>query len=246
MEEYSYSKLTRYEECPLSYMRKYLNEEETGSHGITECGLFMHNLMEKYEKGELKKEDLIPYYNENFDKAVVSTMDLQMSETFSKNMYSLYHDGFLNYLENFDGIPNCKEIIDVEKEFHIIYNDDYSITGKIDLVYKDTDDNLCVLDHKSKNKFKSKKEQAQYARQLYLYAWASKELYNSYPKKLVFNMLRGEPIYIDFNKDDMNSTLEWFDSVVQNIRNTITYDANKNTFYCMNWCTLGQCNLCDL
>ena len=30
MEEYSYSKLTRYEECPLSYMRKYLNKEESG------------------------------------------------------------------------------------------------------------------------------------------------------------------------------------------------------------------------
>lgn len=246
MEEYSYSKLTRYEECPLSYMRYYLNGEKTESNGITECGSFMHNIMEQYEKGELKIEDLVPYFEENFNKNVVSSTYLQMSETFRKDMYGLYYNGFLDYLKNFTGIPHCKKIIDVEKEFHIIYNDDFSITGKIDLVFVDDEDNLCVLDHKSKKNFKNKKDQANYARQLYLYAWASKTLYNKYPSKLIFNLMRGEPVYIDFNKDDMEHTLGWFSNTVHNIRDTFIYDANKGSFYCMNWCGLDNCELCDM
>lgn len=246
MEEYSYSKLTRFEECPLSYMRKYLNNEETESHGITECGLFMHNLLEKYEKNELNKDELLQYFEENFDKNVISTMVLKMSKDFSKDMYGLYYSGFHDYLENFNGIVDCKKIIDIEKEFHIVYNNDFSITGKIDLVFYNENNELCVLDHKSKNKFKSKKDQAQYAKQLYLYAWASKELYNTYPKWLIFNMMRGNPVHIEFNKEDMDKTLQWFNNTVQEIRESITYDANKDSFYCWNWCGLGTCELCDL
>ena len=151
-------------------MRKYLDEEVPDSHRITECGLFMHHILEEYEKGNMQLDELVPYYEENFDKQVVSTMRLQMSETFSKDMYGLYYNDCLEYLKNFTGIPNCKTIVDVEKEFHLPYND-YSITGKIDLIFRDNDNKLIVLDHKSKKKFKSKKDQAHYARQLYLYAW---------------------------------------------------------------------------
>ena len=244
IEEYSYSKLTRFEDCPLSYMRKYLDEEVPDSHGITECGLFMHHILEEYEKGNMQLDELVPYYEENFDKQVVSTMRLQMSETFSKDMYGLYYNDCLEYLKNFTGIPNCKTIVDVEKEFHLPYND-YSITGKIDLIFRDNDNKLIVLDHKSKKKFKSKKDQAHYARQLYLYAWACKSLYGTYPDVLMFNMLRGEPIYIEFDADSMQEALDWFDDTVKQIRNAITFDANVGTFYCNAFCLLGRCELCE-
>lgn len=225
-------------------MRKYLDEEVPDSHGITECGLFMHHILEEYEKGNMKLEELVPYYEENFDRQVVSTMRLQMSKDFSKDMYSLYYNDCLNYLNNFTGIPNCKEIVDVENEFHLPYSD-YSITGKIDLTFRDNDGKLIVLDHKSKKKFKSKKDQAHYARQLYLYAWACKSLYGTYPDVLMFNMLRGEPIYIEFNEENMQEALDWFDNTVKQIRNAITFDANVDTFYCNAFCLLGRCELCE-
>lgn len=63
----------------------------------------------------MQLDELVPYYEENFDKQVVSTMRLQMSETFSKDMYGLYYNDCLEYLKNFTGIPNCKTIVDVEK-----------------------------------------------------------------------------------------------------------------------------------
>lgn len=245
MEEYSYSKLTRYESCPLAYMRKYLNGEKQQSHGITECGLFMHDLLERYERGELKLEEMLPYFEENFYNSIKSDTHLKLSENFSKDMYPLYYNGFLEYLQNFNGIKDCKEIIDVEKEFHLQYND-YIITGKIDLVFVDKYNNFCVLDHKSKNKFKNKKEQSEYARQLYLYAWASKTLYGKYPQKLIFNMLRGEYIYIPFKENDMFKALEWFDKTVNDIRTTITYDAKEGTFFCNNFCSLDKIDLCTL
>ena len=52
-------------------MRKYLDEEVPDSHGITECGLFMHHILEEYEKGNMQLDELVPYYEENFDKQVV-------------------------------------------------------------------------------------------------------------------------------------------------------------------------------
>ena len=113
------------------------------------------------------------------------------------------------------------------------------------MIFQDNDDKLIVLDHKSKKKFKSKKDQAHYARQLYLYAWACKSLYDTYPDVLMFNMLRGEPIYIEFNENDMQEALYWFDDTVKQIRNAITFDANVGTFYCNAFCLLGRCELCE-
>lgn len=243
METYSYSKITRFESCPLSYMRKYLDNEELSSHGITECGLFMHDLMEKYGRKEIAKEDLVEYFEENFYDNIKSTTRLQISESFSKDMYSLYYDGFLEFLENFEDIKNLKKIVDVEKSFTLPYKD-YQITGKIDLVYRDVDDNLIFLDYKSKKKFKDKKEKVKYSMQLYIYSYFAKELYGEYPTQIVFSMMRGEPVFIKFSEEDMMSAMEWFDSNVKKIRNSIYYPATPDTFYCRNWCGLDKCDEC--
>lgn len=243
METYSYSRLTHFEECPLSYMREYLNGEVPASHGVTESGTFMHNVMEKYFKGELKKDELVDYFMANFNKEVPSSMTLQMTDTFSKDMYSLYYQGYLKYLQEFEGIPNCHEIVDIEKWFEVPHKD-FIINGRIDLIYRDKDNNLFVLDHKSKSKFKSKKDKAQYARQLYLYAMATKMLYGEYPKQLVFNLMRGDFVFIDFDEKELEKTLAWVEKTVEDIRDVITYDANPDTFFCRNWCGLSPCELC--
>ena len=154
MEEYSYSKITRYIECPLSYMRKYLNEEIPDSHGVTESGLFMHKLMEKYENGVLQQNELLEYFENKYDKNVLSNTVLNMGNGFRKDMYNIYYNGYRSYLEDFTGIPNCKKIIDVERKFNFRYSikdiEPFSITGVIDLVFQDNEDKLIVLDHKSK------------------------------------------------------------------------------------------------
>ncbi len=225
-------------------MREYLNGEEPESHGITESGSFMHHIMEEYLKGNLKGEELVDYFTANFDKNVPTSMCLHMTETFSKDMYGLYYQGYLKFLQEFRGIPDCKEIVDIERWFELPHKD-YIINGRIDLVYRDNSGNLCVLDHKSKSKFKSKKDKAQYARQLYLYALASKEIYGEYPKQLVFNLMRGGFVYIDFNEKDLEDTIAWFEKTVDDIRDVITYDAKPDTFFCRNWCGLERCDLCN-
>lgn len=244
METYSYSRIKRYEDCPLSYYRKYMNNEEPDMHGITEAGLFMHELLEGYEKNEKTLNELLPYFEDNFYNNIKHTTSLQMSNDYSKDMYSLYYNGFHDYLEHFEGIPDCKEILCVEYAFDEQYTD-FCIQGKIDLVYKNNKDELCILDHKSKNKFKTKKEQADYARQLYTYAWAWHKVKGEYPKWLVFNMLRGEPIYIEFNEKDMQAALDWFVEMISEIRNTFIYEAKPDTFYCNNFCLLGRSELCE-
>lgn len=244
MNTYSYSKIQRYYNCPLSYMRKYLSNEKTSSHGITEIGLMMHNIMEQYEKGNIKEQDLLNTFEASFITDVKSTTNLKMSENFSKDMRDLYYTGCRNYFEKFDGIPNCKEILDVEWEFEEQYND-YLINGKVDLVFINNQDELCILDHKSKNKFKSKKEQREYARQLYVYSYFVEKKYHKYPKWLVFNMFRGNEVYIEFNINDMYEALKWFDKAVNQIENEIIFESNPDNVFCWNWCGLNKTYLCE-
>ena len=58
-------------------------------------------------------------------------------------------------------------------------------------------------------------------------------------------MLRGEIIYIDFSEEEMNNTLRWFADTVDEIRDTIVFEAHSGNFYCNNFCLLGRCELCD-
>lgn len=244
MESYSYSRLTRFEECPLSFMRRYLEDETEGkSHGITEFGLFMHKIMEKYALGKLKPEDLVAYYTKHVKEAVKSDTTLHMSATFTKDLYDLYYEGFLQFLINFDGFDDGLIIKDVEKKVSLKYKD-FELVGVIDLILEDANGDIYILDHKSKNKFKSKKEQAQYARQLYIYAYFVKEVYGKYPKGLLFNMMRGTVVRIPFKEDDMFAALTWVEDTVAEIRDTITYKANPDTFFCMNWCGLQKDKFC--
>ena len=48
-------------------------------------------------------------------------------------------------------------------------------------------------------------------------------------------MFRSEGFVVqDFNIDDYNEALEWFLSCVEDIENEISFDAQPDTFYCLN------------
>lgn len=248
METYSYSKLKRFKECPASYFKHYLNGEKTMSHGVTEFGLFMHKIMEKYFKKELKLEDMKQYFEDNLWKNIHSSTILNMSADFSKDMYSTYKDGFEKYLEEFKGIAGLVSLDDVkavEEYFEFLVDTGYMINGVIDLAFEDYEGNLIICDHKSKNKFKSKKECKEYARQLYLYAYAWNDMHGKYPKRLMFNMMRGKPVIIKFSEEDMNEALKWVDDTVKEIENTMVFEPNPDTFFCSNWCGLVRDELCE-
>ena len=113
------------------------------------------------------------------------------------------------------------------------------------LVARNNDGELIIIDHKSKSKFKNKKELNEYAKQLYLYAYAVKQEYGELPKKLYFNMFRtNELVEIDFDINDYQNAYNWLVSSVNEIENTFDFSPqeNEDPFYCLNFCPVkNQC-----
>lgn len=236
--EYSYSKVKLFYDCPYSFFERYCDDIDKRfitSNGVTEFGTFVHKILELYAKGILNKKEMLDYYYQNFSKEIKSSFVLQLTDKFSKDLFENYYESGKRYIEDFDEFRNFS-IIEAEYEFREEILDSFILHGKIDLIARDENNNLVIIDHKSKGKFK-KGEKEEYAKQLYLYALAVKRKYGEYPKYLFFNMFRTqEMIKIEFNIDEYNRVLKWFISCVDEIENTFDFTANKNTFFCRNFC----------
>lgn len=234
---YSYSKIKCFLNCPLSFYKQYYDKpDDKISHGTSEFGSFMHYILEQYEKGELETYELLPYYINNYDDNVTSDFTLVINENFSKNFAETYFQSGKDYLENFEGFPTLK-VIEVEYAFTECIDNKFNFTGKIDLIAEDENGDLIILDHKSKNGFKSKAEKAEYAVQLYLYAYAVYKKYGKFPKKLMFNMFRQDKFEIfDFDMDEYNNAMDWLNNMVEEIEETFSFPSVLGTFFCNNFC----------
>ena len=243
---YSYSKVKSFYNCPFYFFKNYLDRPEDfvpEGHGTSEFGSYVHKILEMYEKGELGEYELLPYYEEHYDENVKSTFLTYLGKNFSKDLWKVYYEGGKKYFENFSGFEGLK-ILESEYEFFEKINNSFIFTGKIDIIALDESDNLIIIDHKSKGKFKNKSEREEYSKQLYLYAYAVFKKYKKYPQKLVFNMFRSnEWIEFKFSMDKYIEVLDWFIKSVNEIECCMEFPPNADSFFCNNFCTFR--NICE-
>lgn len=238
---YSFSKLKCFFNCKYYYYLHYFdnNGMVPESHGTSEFGSYMHKILEMYGKGELDIYDMLSYYEKHYTENVVSTFTLQMTQDFSRDMSCKYYDDGYNFLSNFNGFPF--QILETEKHFDIEYQDKFRLNGQIDVIAKD-DNGLMIIDYKSKGNWKSKKERLEYEKQLYFYAWAMKQMYGEYPKKMAFFMFRlNKWTWVEFDESRLAEVLSWIESTVNEIESEfeftpITKETNEFVFYCNNFC----------
>lgn len=244
METYSFSKLKKFEDCKYSYYKNYFEQDKDKiGHGTSEFGTFAHEILEKYAKGELEVYELLQYYLKHYDEEVKSTFVIRLSDTFSKDFSNNYFESGKRYFETFGGFDNLN-ILESEFEFDDVYKNKFRINGKVDLICTDQDGKLIVIDHKSKSKFKNKTEKHDYARQLYIYAFAIKNKYGKFPDKLVFNMFRvDEWVEFDFNMQDYKETMKWVENQVEEIESCLDFEPQVDSWYCRNFCEFrGHCD----
>lgn len=234
--DYSFSKINSFYSCPHGFYRKYFEREKGIGSEVADFGSFVHLILEKYAKNELKIDELLQYYIDNYDKHVKGDIILNFSG-FKKNLTKSYYQDGYNYFKSFQGFEGYK-ILGAEINFSEQMENGFIFDGQIDLLLEDKDGNLILCDHKSKKNFQSKKEKKEYTRQLYLYAYHITKKYGKPPKQLVFNMFRNEGFVVqDFNIDDYNEALGWFERCIEDIENEISFDAQPDTFYCLNFCS---------
>ena len=231
-ERYSFSKLSSFNTCKYGYWLTYIEHQKGVGNCFSSYGTEVHSLMERYAKNELSLWDLASTYEWEFESAVPEEFP---SLPFCANLKELYYEQGLNYLRNFGGYTKYK-ILEVEKQFDIDI-DDWTFNGVIDLVYEDEQGRLIVHDYKSKSSFKSKAEQKEYARQLYLYSLHIKEKYGRYPDILRFMMFRKETaVDIPFKMDGLTEAVHWAKNTVQSIRNCWDFSPSCEEFFGNNLC----------
>lgn len=251
IETYSYSKIKCYLSCKKSYYERYYEKPEkerpelSVGHGTSEFGTFVHSILEKYEKNELSIDELLDYYKNNYNENIQSSFVLRLSEKFSKDFSQSYYESGEKYFSDFEGFKDFN-ILEAEYSFEVPVKDVCLFNGKIDLIARDNDGSLIIIDHKSKSSFKNKAEVKEYAIQLYLYAYAAYQKYKELPKYLMFNIFRKkEWEIIDFNMEDYNNAISWLITNVEEIESCFDFSVTPNTFFCNNFCSYRYANFED-
>lgn len=212
--------------CKYCWFENYANKRrDSTQNAFAEYGLMMHEILEGLDKEELMLWDAVSEFEKGFEDVS------QFPANKWVNLRDRYFEQGIDYLSNYE-VDERYEVVSVEENVKAEIKG-YKFTGYIDKILRDKEDGkLIVLDHKSKSKFKSKREQKEYARQLYLYAYAVKQIYGEYPKSLVFNMFRvGDIVEIDFKIEDMNESIDWMLGVIEDIKQCSEFPVTDDKFF---------------
>ena len=232
---WSYSRLSLFNQCPYAFALKYLYGETSQSNQYAEFGSYIHSIHEQFYNKELKESELVPYYIEHF-----SEVNSRMSGE-AKSKYFL--DG-LNYFEGgIRVVPSS--IIGVEKVINFKVAN-YRFVGIIDLLYRNEDGSLTILDHKSHNlkprsgrakPTATDRELDDYLKQLYLYAHGVHQLGLGNVSTLTFNCFRGSQIIENrYSEAKEDEAVEWAVNTIRKIEDATVFEPRPDWFYCRNLC----------
>lgn len=227
---FSFSSVNSYTNCPRCFWLTYLCEPklERDENAFAQWGSFMHEMYERFYGGELDFFDVCSVYEDEYDKRV----PLRFPYNKFVNLTEKYRQSGLDALERFEELSPNIEVVGIECKILTKVNG-VPFVGYADLILRNKETKeIYIVDHKSKAKFKSKAEQKEYARQLYLYSLYVKEKYGVYPTKLIFNMFRvGDTVEIDFNEDDLQEAIDWFSDTVASIYLDSEFEDKIKTEY---------------
>lgn len=235
---WSYSRITAFEDCPYKFYLKYIcypNVKEAPRF-YASYGSFVHDILEKYFLGKIKHEDMQMAFLTGFEGAVKGYRPKQ------KTVNSYIADGS-SFFSSFSGFPY--KTIAVEDVFNFEVNDT-RFNGRLDYIGENTDGDLVIVDHKSRNlKERSKRKKPtlndmeidKMLRQLYLYSYGVERATGKLPKKLCFNCFRCK-IFIeeDFDGGAYKDTMNWAIKTIDDIKKTTDFYPNVDYFYCNNIC----------
>lgn len=235
---WSYSRLTAYEHCPYSWYRRYI-ECETGEGSFyADNGKAMHEVFDALIKGDVTFEDAPSLYLEKYDAITTTVKQDIMDKTF---------DTCINYLCNIkENVLDGYEVVgsEIKLDFHIC---GYRFTGFVDLLLRDDNGNLIVVDHKSSDPFlkkngepyaKSKEQFENYVRQLSIYCYGIEQIYGEKPVKIVFHHFKndGKLTVLPVNDELISDAWAWCNNIIQQIYDDETFEAKPKTGFCYRLC----------
>lgn len=245
--DWSYSRVNLYRSCPYSWFLQYILDKDKTSNFYSEYGTFIHDLLARFYKNEATRDSILTEYMWKFNSNVISKVNAKTFET----MRVKYFEAGANYLETFEPFK-FKKLIGVEKKISFKIGD-YSFVGYIDLAGFLEDDEIEIIDHKSKDLKPRSKRKTQtltdeeldtYLIQLYLYSIAIFEEFGKYPKYLTFNCFKnGEIIRELFDIKKLEEAKDWCLRTIHRIEKDTNWLATGDWYFCNNLC--NNRNICE-
>lgn len=231
MTRLSFTKLSRYETCPLSYKLHYLDRLKSergvpllfGSavHAVLE-GLVLEHMREE-RVGALSEDRAAELWQEAWAKSGMSGLDV-------------FREG-LELVHRFvreQGILDHQDVLAVEKEFRLTIGG-FQVIGYLDRVDRVDDETVEVIDYKT-NRQLFTREETDASLQMSLYHLAAQELWPWAKKvRLTFWMLRhGLRQTTERTAEDIEGTRRYVDTLGSTISKAREFPArlNSNCIYC--------------
>ena len=233
----NYSRYTKYLSCPFKYDLDYnLGFKRFGSAKAANRGSVFHEIMEKVnlmlmEGNQISKEGLgdltFDLYNSMFaiKKLYESSMEelseeekkkITDFEEFKKNVEDYYYKHSLE-----------REVLGAEYDFEI-FIDNYILNGSVDLIYRDSDGEVVILDYKYAQF--NEEHIGGYIKQSYIYALALSKVpeYGKLVKKAIIHFVLGDGINegayqyeVEIDEETLKLQLADMDEVSKNIKEDI-------------------------
>jgi RecB family exonuclease len=236
---WSFSRLNSFLQCPHQFKTQYIDCEKGIQNFFAEYGSHCHDILEKFSKNEAEIYELANIYQNTFRENINFTAPPNKFVDLNKS----YYDSGLEYFENFEGFGDY-EIVGVEKAVSFKINN-IKVKGYIDLLLKDKEGNLHIVDHKSSDPKSAKSEKAmEYWKQMTLYSIGVFEEYGVYPVKLHINAFRKHQWFtVDFNISQVDEIKKWVIDTVDKIMKETKFAPLSDKYFCNFLCNFR--NICE-
>ena len=203
------------EGCFYNFYLNYVLGDRGEDNYFSNIGTLTHELIEKYNKGELFDWDLPIELEKQYALMQYDPPFPAMGKKYRQQINDFFLvDDFSQYFKDY-------KILEMEDE-KVFKVGEYEFKGYPDMVGEHTQHGLSIVDYKTAKKYEGKKLHHNIM-QLYLYAIPIKEKYGKYPDSLIYFYPREDvkEDVIKFNMKDMDRTIKFVMDIIPRIEKFI-------------------------
>jgi len=227
----SYSRLSRFEQCPLSFKLHYIDEKKSEPGMALVFGKLIHAVLEELIEEHVEKE-LIGRLSE---KRIFELYRTHCAKEILTDPV-IFNEG-VEILQSFikrEAVVDHRNILGIEKEFRLKIGD-FEILGFIDRVDQVDPETIDIIDYKS-NRMLFTRDEVDHSLQMSLYHMAAQQMWPWAKNiRLTFNMLRHGVDMVTFrDEEQLLAARHYVETLGSMTENATEFPArlNANCIYC--------------